>query len=197
METMIVDLKSIYSTGPLLNVVYCGWMYALALHQSAPLNRENHSQIIHCTHDIWLWCCHVSILFIYSKKKKLRMGWHHYTRNTSIWFLFLLICHQSCMQVARGYNVPLNSHYEFRYKLHHMRKQMKLPLKLTDRIMQKHDKNNLLQLNRFLLHDMLMWISTCSRSSSSCVGVDGREKISLKMQEKKNPISLSLLLQQL
>ncbi len=52
METMIVPLKSIYSTGPLLNVVYCGRTYALAL-ESAPLLEGNHSQIIHCTHDFW------------------------------------------------------------------------------------------------------------------------------------------------
>lgn len=113
MKTMIVDLRNIYSTGPLLNVVYCGWMYALDL-KSAPLNMENQSQIIHYSHDIWHWCCHVSILFLYSKKEKLRMSWYHFTNNTSIWFLFSLVCHQSCMHVALGYIVPLNSHYEFR-----------------------------------------------------------------------------------
>lgn len=44
------------------------------------------------------------------------------------------------MQVAHGYNVPLNSHYEFRYKLHHMDKQMKPLFKLMDWIMQKPEK---------------------------------------------------------
>lgn len=44
------------------------------------------------------------------------------------------------MQVAHGYNVPLNSHYEFRNKLHHMDKKIKLLLKLIDRIIQKHEK---------------------------------------------------------
>lgn len=108
-----------------------------------PLNRENHSQIIHCTHDIWRWCCHVSILFIYSEKRRRRTGWHRYTQNASIWFLCLLICHQSCVQVALGYNVPLNSHYEFSlYKLHHMDKQMKLLLKLINRSKQKHEKKH-------------------------------------------------------
>lgn len=51
-ETMIVDVMCIYSTDSLLNVVYCGWMNALAL-ESAALKREHHSQIIRYTLDIW------------------------------------------------------------------------------------------------------------------------------------------------
>lgn len=55
-------------------------------------------------------------------------------------FLFLLVCHQSRTQLARGYVVPLNSHYELEYNLRHMGKQMKLQWKRIVGITQKHNK---------------------------------------------------------
>lgn len=107
METMIVDLRSIYSTGPLLNVVYCGWMYALDL-KSAPLNMEKQPNY---TLQLALMLSCVSPLRVQQQDKTESElpSW-----NASIWFLFSFICHQSCMQVAQGHTMPLNSHYEFR-----------------------------------------------------------------------------------
>lgn len=58
------------------------------------------------------------------------------------------------MQVARGYNVPLNSHYDLTDKLHHMDKQMKLLLKWIDWIKQKHEKKKK-QLDALNTEDIL------------------------------------------
>lgn len=107
-ETMIVDLMCIYSPDPLLNVVYCGWLNALAL-KSATLNREYCSQIIHYTYDIWYWFCHGSILFVDTKKEKTEKIFGITTHKILPYdFLLSLICHQLCLRIARGYNVQIN-----------------------------------------------------------------------------------------
>lgn len=64
METMIVDLTSIYSSSALLNVVYGGWKYALDLEFVAV------TQIIHCTFGTDVVMC--LYFFVLSKKKKLK-----------------------------------------------------------------------------------------------------------------------------
>lgn len=126
METMIVDLRSKYSSSLLPNVVYCRWMYALAL-TSPPQTMDNHSRIIHCAqHSALMLSCDYPVRQQQKEKNgglaSLHMKYLHV-------IFFPLIYHQSCVPVAHGYNMPLNSHYEFRYKLHHMDKQMRLLVK--------------------------------------------------------------------
>lgn len=60
METMIVDLSSIYSTGPLLS----GWTYAPAW-TSQPLNAIYRCQIIPCKPDTRHWCRQLSVHFVF------------------------------------------------------------------------------------------------------------------------------------
>lgn len=45
--------------------------------------------------------------------------------------MLLVSVHLSFLQVARGYDVPLKSHYEFRKNLHQMGSQMKTQLNLS------------------------------------------------------------------
>lgn len=114
METMIADLSSIYSTGPLLS----GWTYAPAW-TSQPLNAKYHGQIIPCKHDTWHWCRQRSVHFVFFFAQETEKNEN---RLMQLWIMrtLLFVCQRSRRQLARGYNVPLNSHYEFKSNLHHM-----------------------------------------------------------------------------
>lgn len=109
MEAMIVDLESIHRTNPLLNVG----------HTPCHLHR-NHSQITPCKERrVALTLAH----FCYTPKNE--------TVTWDFTYAFSLSVHLSSLQVARGCDVPLNSHYECRSNLHQMGSQMKSQLNLS------------------------------------------------------------------
>lgn len=64
-----------------------------------------------------------------------RSRWHISPKNETgtrgFTYAFSLSVHLSSLQVARGYDVPLNSHYECRNHLHQMGSQMKSQLNLS------------------------------------------------------------------
>lgn len=73
-------------------------------------------------------------LFFFAQETEKNENW-----AMQLWIMrtFLFICQRSRQQLARGYNVPLNSHYEFKSNLHHMDLQMWLQLELIVRLIQK------------------------------------------------------------
>lgn len=110
-----------------------------------------------------------------------------------LWIMrtLLFICQRSRRQLARGYNVPLNSHYEFKSNLHHMDLQMWLQLELIVRLIQKDFFFVFLPFccslpqKNFLPHNTLLWnqLHTCSWDRNEAfMSVDGSGKNLLKIQ---------------